>query len=72
MHSVERSANSTFTSQELARLAVYRAAVAAGFYTDWEGGSETPESGLRPAAEHAEQADEPAGGASATSDAATR
>jgi hypothetical protein len=28
---------STFTTQELARLAAYRAAVAAGFYTDWDG-----------------------------------
>ena len=27
----------TFTAQELERLAVYRAAVAAGFYTDWDG-----------------------------------
>jgi hypothetical protein len=30
-------AEGTFTKQELARLAVYRAAVAAGFYTDWDG-----------------------------------
>ncbi|HEV7663515.1 MAG TPA: hypothetical protein VGQ62_08275 [Chloroflexota bacterium] len=43
MSLVERS-NSTFTTQELARLAVYRAAVQAGFYTDWD--AETP----RPAA----------------------
>ena len=27
---------STFTKQELVRLTAYRAAVAAGFYTDWE------------------------------------
>jgi hypothetical protein len=33
MHPVER-ATSTFTTQELARLAVYKAAVAAGFYSD--------------------------------------
>jgi hypothetical protein len=31
------SAYSTFTTQELQRLAAYRAAVAAGFYTDWDG-----------------------------------
>jgi hypothetical protein len=29
--------SSTFTSQGLERLAAYRAAVAAGFYTDWDG-----------------------------------
>ena len=29
--------SSTFTSEELARLAAYRAAVVAGFYTDWDG-----------------------------------
>ena len=29
--------NSTFTNLELARLAAYRAAVVAGFYTDWDG-----------------------------------
>lgn len=28
---------STFTTTELARLAAYRAAVAAGFYSDWDG-----------------------------------
>src|SRR5579859_6022887 len=31
------SPESTFTNPELARLAAYRAAVAAGFYTDWDG-----------------------------------
>jgi hypothetical protein len=36
MHLVD-SANSTFTNPELERLAAYRAAVAAGFYTDWDG-----------------------------------
>ena len=36
MHQVE-SAYSTFTKPELERLAAYRAAVAAGFYTDWDG-----------------------------------
>ena len=29
--------NSTFTTPELTRLAAYRAAVAAGFYSDWDG-----------------------------------
>jgi hypothetical protein len=29
--------SSTFTTTELTRLAAYRAAVAAGFYTDWDG-----------------------------------
>jgi hypothetical protein len=29
--------SSTFTTHELERLAAYRAAVAAGFYTDWDG-----------------------------------
>ncbi len=36
MHLVDRP-DSTFTTQELERLAAYRAAVAAGFYTDWDG-----------------------------------
>ena len=40
MHLVEGS-NSTFTTQELQRLAAYRAAVAAGFYTDWDGSAES-------------------------------
>jgi hypothetical protein len=29
--------NGTFTTQEVLRLAAYRAAVAAGFFTDWDG-----------------------------------
>ena len=29
--------SSTFTNDELARLGAYRAAVTAGFYTDWDG-----------------------------------
>ena len=33
-------ANSTFTTQELARLTIYRAAVRAGFYTDVLGDTE--------------------------------
>jgi hypothetical protein len=36
---VDNRSSSTFTSDELARLAAYRAAVAAGFYTDWDGSS---------------------------------
>jgi len=34
---VDNPSSSTFTSSELARLEAYRAAVAAGFYTDWDG-----------------------------------
>jgi hypothetical protein len=38
MHLVDQqSATGTFTTQEIARLAAYRAAVLAGFYTDWDG-----------------------------------
>ncbi len=36
---VDNPSSSTFTSSELARLQAYRAAVAAGFYTDWDGSS---------------------------------
>ena len=36
MHLLDRP-NGTFTNQEIARLAVYRAAVVAGFYSDWDG-----------------------------------
>jgi hypothetical protein len=43
MHLVE-PANGTFTKQELARLMVYRSAVAAGFYTDWDGSAEATDS----------------------------
>jgi hypothetical protein len=32
---------STFTNAELVRLSAYKAAVAAGFYTDWDGSAET-------------------------------
>lgn len=32
--------HSTFTKRELERLTAYRAAVAAGFYTDWTAGAE--------------------------------
>jgi hypothetical protein len=34
------SADNTFTERELERLTAYRAAVAAGFYTDWDGSTE--------------------------------
>ena len=34
------SAYSTFTKPELERIEAYRAAVAAGFYTDWDGSAE--------------------------------
>jgi len=38
MHpSVDQPSTSTFTTQETARLVAYRAAVLAGFYTDWDG-----------------------------------
>jgi hypothetical protein len=38
MHLVDQQlTSSTFTTTELARLAAYRAAVAAGFYSDWDG-----------------------------------
>jgi hypothetical protein len=36
----------TFTNQERARLSVYRAAVAAGFFTDWDGSTETTDTEL--------------------------
>ena len=42
MDLVER-ANSTFTKKELERLMVYRAAVAAGFYTDQDGSEGPPD-----------------------------
>ena len=42
MELVER-VNGTFTKRELERLIVYRAAVAAGFYTDQDGSADTAE-----------------------------
>jgi hypothetical protein len=33
--------SSAFTSSELARLEMYRAAVTAGFYSDWDGSATT-------------------------------
>ncbi|HEY1297844.1 MAG TPA: hypothetical protein VGJ60_32600 [Chloroflexota bacterium] len=41
MHLVDQPPKGTFTTAELARLAAYRAAVAAGFYTDWDGSATT-------------------------------
>jgi hypothetical protein len=50
MHLVDHSSpsthNGTFTTQELARLAAYRAAVAAGFYTDWDGSAASTDTRL--------------------------
>jgi hypothetical protein len=37
MTMVDRQPTGTFTTQEIARLAAYRAAVTAGFFTDWDG-----------------------------------
>ena len=34
-------AYSTFTNREIERLTAYRSAVAAGFYTDWDGSAAT-------------------------------
>jgi hypothetical protein len=45
MHLLDRP-DSTFTSQEWARLAAYRAAIAAGFFTDWDGTTATPDTRL--------------------------
>jgi hypothetical protein len=41
MYLVDQPHHSSFTAPELARLAAYRAAVAAGFYTDWDGSAAT-------------------------------
>ena len=38
---VDNQPTSTFTTEALARLAAYRAAVTAGFYTDWDGSAST-------------------------------
>jgi hypothetical protein len=45
MQLVDRSGG-TFTKQELERLAIYRAAVAAGFYTDEDGSADGNDSEL--------------------------
>ena len=36
--------SSTFTKNELARMTAYRAAVTAGFYTDWDGSATSTDS----------------------------
>jgi hypothetical protein len=47
MQLVDRSnGNGTFTNHELARLVAYRAAVAAGFYTDWDGSATSTDTEL--------------------------
>jgi hypothetical protein len=46
MHLVDQPSTSTFTTQELARLATYRAAVVAGFFTDWDGSAATTDTRL--------------------------
>jgi hypothetical protein len=38
--------SSTFTAEELRRLAAYRAAVAADFYTDWDGSASSTDSAM--------------------------
>lgn len=38
--------NGTFTTSELARLAAYRAAVQAGFFTDWDGSASCTDTAL--------------------------
>jgi hypothetical protein len=43
-------ANGTFTKRELERLIAYRAAVAAGFYTDQDGSAGTTETAAPEAA----------------------
>jgi hypothetical protein len=48
MELVER-VNGTFTKRELERLIAYRAAVAAGFYTDQDGSADTAEPTKDPA-----------------------
>jgi hypothetical protein len=40
MYPVDRTHTGTFTPQQLERLSAYRAAVAAGFYTDWDGSAQ--------------------------------
>ena len=36
----------TFTTQEVARLTAYRAAVASGFFTDWDGSADSMDTHL--------------------------
>jgi hypothetical protein len=46
MHMVDQPSTGTFTTQQYARLAAYRAAVLAGFYTDWDGSVSTTDTRL--------------------------
>ena len=48
MQLVDHQPASSFTPQELARLAVYRAAVVAGFYSDWDGTATATDTRLLP------------------------
>jgi hypothetical protein len=48
MQLVEQQPAGSFTTQELARLAAYRAAVVAGFYSDWDGTVTTLDTRLLP------------------------
>ena len=61
MELVDR-AYSTFTKRELERLTAYRAAVAAGFYTDWDGSAETADTEMlaQPPAEAGATPEQPA------------
>ena len=52
-------ANGTFTKRELERLIAYRAAVAAGFYTDQDGSTEPTPAAPEDAAETKEAPAEP-------------
>ena len=55
MHLVDQQSTSTFTTQEYARLAAYRAAVVAGFYTDWDGSVSSTDTRLLARLRRAEQ-----------------
>ena len=55
MHLVDQQSTSTFTTQEYARLAAYRAAVLAGFYTDWDGSASSTDTRLLARLRRAEQ-----------------
>ena len=48
MYLVDHQPAGSFTTQELARLAVYRAAVVAGFYSDWDGTATATDTRLLP------------------------
>ena len=54
--------NGTFTKRELERLIAYRAAVAAGFYTDQDGSADPVEPIADPAEVEVAQAEVEAGG----------